>query len=299
MLYEFESCPFCKKVREALCVLDIDHIVYPCPRETLRSYGVCDKSRFRGNVRNAGGILMFPYLEDPNTDVKMYQSDQIVEYLWREYGQAATPPLSYRLANWGPYRTLSLMLSSILRPMMDMGVLRTPSIRPQKMLELWGFESSPFVKRVREVLSSLELPYKMHVMPIGSAEKRRVVKAAHSFRLSWLRKRMGYCKFPLFFDPNTGVTMVESQAIVKYLKCTYKVGEGPDETWLEYGVFSSGPSASASKTGAVTDGGAGRGGDDDSPSSSLLTNTGASRSPAASTATSTSTCATNEPVLRR
>ena len=28
-LYEFEGCPFCRKVREALSVLDLDAVVYP------------------------------------------------------------------------------------------------------------------------------------------------------------------------------------------------------------------------------------------------------------------------------
>lgn len=30
-LYEYEACPFCRKVREALTMLDVDAIVYPCP----------------------------------------------------------------------------------------------------------------------------------------------------------------------------------------------------------------------------------------------------------------------------
>ena len=28
-LYEFEACPFCRKVREALSILDLEAIVYP------------------------------------------------------------------------------------------------------------------------------------------------------------------------------------------------------------------------------------------------------------------------------
>jgi hypothetical protein len=31
-LYEFEGCPFCRKVREALSALDLDAVVYPCPK---------------------------------------------------------------------------------------------------------------------------------------------------------------------------------------------------------------------------------------------------------------------------
>ena len=31
-LYDFEGCPYCRKVREALSMLDLDAIVYPCPK---------------------------------------------------------------------------------------------------------------------------------------------------------------------------------------------------------------------------------------------------------------------------
>ena len=31
-IYEFEGCPFCKKVREAVTWLDLDVIMYPCPQ---------------------------------------------------------------------------------------------------------------------------------------------------------------------------------------------------------------------------------------------------------------------------
>jgi hypothetical protein len=34
-LYEFEACPFCRKVREALTLLDLDAIIYPCPSEGI------------------------------------------------------------------------------------------------------------------------------------------------------------------------------------------------------------------------------------------------------------------------
>jgi hypothetical protein len=31
-LYDFEACPYCRKVREALSILDLDADVYPCPQ---------------------------------------------------------------------------------------------------------------------------------------------------------------------------------------------------------------------------------------------------------------------------
>ena len=44
-LYEYEACPFCAKVREALTVLDLDYLAYPTPRETLKQYGLAKQSR--------------------------------------------------------------------------------------------------------------------------------------------------------------------------------------------------------------------------------------------------------------
>ena len=35
-LYEFEACPYCRKVRETLSVLDLEAMVYPCPRRGPR-----------------------------------------------------------------------------------------------------------------------------------------------------------------------------------------------------------------------------------------------------------------------
>src|SRR5262249_19180157 len=56
-LYEFEACPYCRKVREALTVLDLEVMIYPCPKGS---------SRFRDVVRARGGREQFPYFVDPN-----------------------------------------------------------------------------------------------------------------------------------------------------------------------------------------------------------------------------------------
>ena len=68
-LYEFEACPFCRKVREALTLLDLDALVLPCPK---------GGPRFREEVKRRGGKYQFPYLVDPNTGKEMYESDDIV-----------------------------------------------------------------------------------------------------------------------------------------------------------------------------------------------------------------------------
>src|SRR5580693_945085 len=49
-LYEFEACPFCRRVREALSEFDIDAHVRPCPKGGVR---------FRPRVVELGGKALF------------------------------------------------------------------------------------------------------------------------------------------------------------------------------------------------------------------------------------------------
>ena len=70
-LYEFEGCPFCRKVREMLTTLDLDAAIFPCPK---------GGTRFRPEVEKHGK-RQFPFLIDPNTGTEMFESDAIVQYL--------------------------------------------------------------------------------------------------------------------------------------------------------------------------------------------------------------------------
>ena len=120
-LYEFEACPFCRKAREALSMLDLEAEIYPCPKSG---------ERYRPEVVRRGGKAQFPWLVDPNTGVEMYESDDIVRYLFSTYGNGgvhwtlAVPPLA----------TLSAMLSSLPRP--GMGGIARDSRRPEQPLEI-------------------------------------------------------------------------------------------------------------------------------------------------------------------
>ena len=40
-LYEFEACPFCRRTREAITDLDIDVLVYPCPKVPCHDEATC------------------------------------------------------------------------------------------------------------------------------------------------------------------------------------------------------------------------------------------------------------------
>jgi glutathione S-transferase len=196
-LYEFEGCPYCRKVREALSILDLDANVFPCPK---------NGPRFREEVKAKGGKAQFPYLVDRSTGKALYESDDIVRHLFAEYGDGKVPAL---LAA-GPLTDAGAMLASALRP--GRGVRYRRARAPQQPLELWSFEASPFCRIVREALSSLELPYRLHNVAKGSAKRAAFVE------------RSGRMQVPYLADPNSGVEMFESTDIVAYLDRSYALG---------------------------------------------------------------------------
>ncbi|GMY25216.1 Thioredoxin family protein isoform 2 [Fagus crenata] len=193
-IYEFEGCPFCRKVREIIAVLDIDVLFYPCPK---------NGPNFRPKVVQMGGKQQFPYMVDPNTGVAMYESDDIIKYLVGKYGDGSVP----FMLSLGLLTTLTAGLAMIGR--WGKGSSYTPSKLPPKPLEIWAYEGSPFCKLVREVLVELELPHLVRSCARGSS-KRQI-----------LYEKAGHFQVPYLEDPNTGVQMFESADIVEYIRATY------------------------------------------------------------------------------
>jgi glutathione S-transferase len=193
-LYEFEACPYCRKVREALSILDLDAMIYPCPKKG---------PRFREEVKRRGGKYLFPYLVDPNTGEAMYESDDIVAYLFAQYGNGETPLLLVP----GPLTMATVGLASAFRP--GFGGRYRPARAPETPLELYSFEASPFCRLVRESLASFEIPYLLHNVAKGSPQRDAFVE------------RSGKMMVPYLVDPNAGVEMFESADIVRHLEKTY------------------------------------------------------------------------------
>ena len=192
-LYEFEACPFCRKVREALTELDLEAVIHPCPK---------GGKRFRSKVKRMGGKAQFPYLVDPNTGKSMYESDDIVRYLFETYGGREPGMLLT-----GALATVTSQLASAWRPFS--GARARASEAPKKPLELWSFEASPFSRIARETLCELEIPYVLHNVGKGSPGREAFVR------------RSGKMMVPYLVDPNTGQEMFESADIKKYLIKTY------------------------------------------------------------------------------
>ena len=197
VLYEFEGCPFCRKVREALTALDLEAEIRPCPK---------GGPTFRPEVVRRGGRAQFPYLVDPNTGDAMYESADIIRHLYRHYGTGSAP--------WWLTTDLSMpmgSLASLLRG--TKGVRYRPSRQPEQPLELYSFEASPYCRIAREALCELELPYVLH-----NVGKRSPSRGA-------FRSRLGRMMVPWLSDPNTGTEMFESADIRRYLFETYATAE--------------------------------------------------------------------------
>ena len=213
-LYEFEACPYCRLVREALTELDLDALIYPTPH---------GGKRFRPKVAELGGKQQFPFLVDPNTGESMYESDAIIDYLYRRYGGRAAPTRLLR-----PLDVSTSVLAGIPR-LLD-GARARPSKAPRRPLELFSFESSPYSRRVRELLCELELPYllrstgKARWQDLGPPSLRATLfptlPVAGRNRVELLQ-RAGKVQVPYLVDPNTGTELFESDAIRDYLLATY------------------------------------------------------------------------------
>jgi glutathione S-transferase len=214
-LYDIENCPYCRLVREALTELDLDAEIYPCPK---------GGERFRPEVEARGGKAQFPYLVDPNTGVGMYESLDIVAYLFETYGQRALP-LKWRA---GKLQTLGSMLASA--PRVSQGMQARPGVEPQYLLELYSFESSPYARPVRELLCEMEIPYIVRncgrtqlqewlLPPVRKALKLTPQSTLENRRA--LQDMEGRVSIPYLYDPNSETGMFESADIMRYLRETY------------------------------------------------------------------------------
>ncbi|GMH21619.1 hypothetical protein Nepgr_023461 [Nepenthes gracilis] len=195
-LFEFEACPFCRRVREAMTELDLSAEVYPCPKGSVRH---------RQIVRNYGGREQFPFLIDPNTGVSMYESDEIVNYLFLQYGKGRRPSVglleSTVFTGWMP---------TILRAGRGMTFWEKATQEPPpKKLELFSYENNPYARIVREALCELELPYLLLNVGEGSA------------RIKLLLEASGSKEVPYLIDPNTGTKVGDYKNILAYLFKAY------------------------------------------------------------------------------
>ena len=217
-LYDIENCPYCRLVREALTELDLDAEILPCPKSG---------ERFRPDVVERGGKAQFPYLVDPNTGVEMYESLDIIAYLFETYGQRPVP-LKWRA---GKLQTLGSMLASA--PRMRRGMKAEPGVEPEYLLELYSFENSPYARPVRERLCSMEIPYILRNcgrtqlgdwLPPAVREALKIHPNDDQLNRLALQQEHGRVAIPYLYDPNTEQGIFESSVIIDYLDTQYGTG---------------------------------------------------------------------------
>jgi glutathione S-transferase len=214
-LYDIEACPYCRIVREALTELDLDAVIYPCPK---------GGKRFRPKVVEMGSKAQFPFLVDPNSGRQMYESLDIIAYLFDRYGGRALP-LKWRPGSLQKFGAGVAMLS---RPWQ--GLHARPSRRPSKRLELYSFESSPYARLVRERLCEREIHYLLRNtgraalrdwLPPPLRAALNIEPSSQLHNRARLLKQTQQVSIPYLVDPNTGAAMFQSAAIVDYLDKTY------------------------------------------------------------------------------
>ena len=195
-LYDFESCPFCRKVRDVLSELDLSYIERSSPHG----------DRVKRAFVATRGQTQFPFLIDPNTGTELYESEDIITYLVDTYGGGRN--IVARIAS--PLNTLSSAVASVSRPR---GGRVRPGCedreQPPQLLELWSFEISPFCRKVRERLCELNLDYIVHNVAKMSQRRPELVALG------------GRMMVPYLWDPNTDTGLYESDDIMAYLDATY------------------------------------------------------------------------------
>lgn len=190
ILYQREACPFSRRVREALAMLDLDARIKPVPRGSVRH---------ARELMALTGDIEIPVLVDPGIGVVLQSTDAILGHLFQHYGRG-TVPLRLRDA-------VTSRLATKLRG--GRGQEGRRSIAPSRPLELTGYEASPASRLVRETLDELELPYLSRPL------------APHSPRRRAYFTEEGTMEVPRLEDPAAGITLYGATAICSYLERTY------------------------------------------------------------------------------
>ena len=210
-LYDRESCPRSRLVRETLTLLNLDVEIRPCPIGGKRFTPDLPKGRT-------------PYLIDPNKRSSFTSTGSIINHLFTQYAHCAVP-------NRYQPGLINLALSSLASAFrLNKGGHKQASRQAKQRLTLYSFESSPYSRLVREQLSELELPHLVINMgkqqwadmgpatcrwsngpykPLPDSKRSRFLAQHHKMQVPYLE------------DPNTNTALFESKDIIHYLRKQY------------------------------------------------------------------------------
>ncbi len=95
-LYSFESSPYSRPVRERLCELELPYLLINLGKQqlsdmgpakfrfTLKAYKPLENTKREAFFKQHGNVQV-PFLVDPNTGESLFESQEILAYLDREY----------------------------------------------------------------------------------------------------------------------------------------------------------------------------------------------------------------------
>lgn len=216
-LYDIEGCPYCRPVREVLTQLDLDVLIYPCPKGSKQHWD---------HLTALGGKSQVPFLYDPNTNHSLYDAKNIIDYLFQTYLPENTLQSPKRLGLFQSQLATALRFKAGIYSDPVRSVSRS-SIQP---LELFSFEASPFSRLVREKLSELGVAYvlrnsgKQKLADQGMPWIRPNLgeyKPIAGTKRAELLARTGKVQFPYLYDSNTDIGLFESKEIIEYLQQQY------------------------------------------------------------------------------
>ena len=243
-LYEFQACPFCRKAREALSLLALDAVFYPCPKNgTAFRPLAAEMATAAGKARP-----QFPLLVEEG-EAPLFESDAIVSTLFEKFGptenkSCSSIPWQLRPGNF--FGKASLGFSAAPRAGKGRAAAFAfgddeagrsaeaefaASRRAMKPLVLWGYEPSPYVTLVREKLTELELPHLYMQVPRLASKKRAELCTKWEQTAATTEAPEGKFQVPYVEDPNNvvegrGAALYETGPILKYLDEEYGPKKG-------------------------------------------------------------------------
>lgn len=161
VLYSYEGNQFCRLVREVLTELDIVYELRNAGKESPR----------RQELAKASGNTQCPFLLDPNNDVAMPESADIIKYLYKNYG-TFTPPSE--LLRWASDQIVVLVKplfeatapalagsgSNDYEERLQAAKQKLESDIKAAPVVIYTYSLSPFSSEAKSVLDNLEVEYR-------------------------------------------------------------------------------------------------------------------------------------------
>ncbi len=232
ILYEHEACPYSRRVREVMTLLNLDYESRPSPHKG---------QVYRDELKEIAGKAQVPFLIDDNIAKgsegnQILDSQAIIDHLFANYSKKGFTPDKYQRQNKKDNASLANKAASVASMLRGVKAVHPKKNlargKPKAPLHLYGFEASPFCRLVREKLSELEVGYINHnvareqIQDIGAFGfhlgfgEYQPIKGGKRDRLM-NADLQGKLLFPYLIDPNTDTQMYESQDIIDYLEYNY------------------------------------------------------------------------------